>query len=213
MRCTWTDERVCSFSAELFLSRDVWWQAGGRLFFNDEALGVFDWSQHLCFRSHGSEAKKEQCVPGSGTDKPQPCQHTSSIHAGSPSIIHTLQQAHAFQTHYQSRDYVLKRDAAAAAIEHPSAPGVYIHKQARLASHFSTTVSSLLLWPLLPWCLCAATRHGTLFGSQLPDTLLPAATSDLTGEVSLDRYEHSFAHCIFFSSRFVSSVCSGCDFF
>lgn len=139
-------------------------------------------------------------MPGSGTDKPQPCQHTSSIHAGSPSIIHTLQQAHAFQTHYQSRDYVLKRDAAATAIEHPSAPGVYIHKQAPLASHFSTTVSSLLLWPLLPSCLCTSTRHGTFFGSQLPDMLLPVATSDLAGEVSLDRYEHLFFHHIFFLS-------------
>lgn len=27
-------------------------------------LGSFDWSQHLCFRSHGLEATSEQCKPG-----------------------------------------------------------------------------------------------------------------------------------------------------
>lgn len=81
-------------------------------------LCFFDWSQHLCFRSHGLEAKNEQCAPGSGTDKRQCCQHTSSIHAGSPSIIHTLQWARTFQTHHQSRDYFWKHDTAAAAMQH-----------------------------------------------------------------------------------------------
>lgn len=35
-----------------------------------------------------------------------------------PSIIHTLQCTHGFQTHYQSRDYFLKPDAPATATEH-----------------------------------------------------------------------------------------------
>lgn len=64
----------------------------GAAFCSDGTQGFFFyWSQHLCFRSHGLEAKNEQCVPGSGTDKRQYCQHTSSIRAGSPSIIHILQ--------------------------------------------------------------------------------------------------------------------------
>lgn len=81
-------------------------------------LSFFDWSQHLCFRSHGLEAKNEQCAPGSGTDKRQYCQHPSSIRAGSPSIIHTLQWAHAFQTHHQSTDYFWKYDTITSAMQH-----------------------------------------------------------------------------------------------
>ena len=89
------------------------------------ALCFFDWSQHLCFRSHGLEAKNEQCAPGSGTDERQRCQHTSSIHAGSPSIIRTLQWARTFtntspkqrlllETRYRGRCH--------------ATPRVYVHK-------------------------------------------------------------------------------------
>lgn len=45
----------------------------------------------------------------SGTDEPECCQHTSSIHAGSPYFIHTLQWALAFQTHYKSSNYFIEK--------------------------------------------------------------------------------------------------------
>lgn len=116
------------FAQELFLSSDVQRGAGGscccccccflttklwRLVF--WGFFLFYWSQHLCFRSHGSAAKmvgggqKKNVSGESGTDEPERCQHTSSIHAGSPYFIHTLQWARAFQTHYQSSNYFMEK--------------------------------------------------------------------------------------------------------
>lgn len=91
-KCIWT-----WIWESLFFHRAIFkpWRltlSRGYFFFSKlQSSEFFDWSQHLCFRSHGSEAKKEQCVPGAGTDRHQHCQHTSSIHTGSQSIIHTLQ--------------------------------------------------------------------------------------------------------------------------
>lgn len=52
----------------------------------------------------------------------------SSLHPSmlaAPSIIHTLQRTHGFQTYYQSRDYFLKPDAPATATAHQNTPLVY----------------------------------------------------------------------------------------
>lgn len=84
---------------------------------------------------------------------------------------------------------LLKHDSATTAIQLPTGPGVcvYIHKQAALAPHFSTTVSSLLFWSLPSLCQRVWWRERPQVletfwqhSSQLANMLLPSATSDST---------------------------------
>lgn len=125
-------------------------------------------------------------MPGSGTDKCSHCQHTSSIHAGSPSIIHTLQSAHAFQTHNQSRDYFLKRDfnrchtttdRTCCIQTQTGHSGFSLQHHGQLSAILVTAiiVSMGLLAP-------SSTSHGKILTAHQPARqymLLPIATSDL----------------------------------
>lgn len=71
------------FNRELFLNSDVYCKQG--VFFHYyETPGSLTRVSTSVPDHIDQEAKKEQCVPGSGTEECAGCQHTSSIHAGSP---------------------------------------------------------------------------------------------------------------------------------
>lgn len=174
----------------------------------------FDWSQHLCFRSHGSEAKKEQCVPGSGTDKCSHGQHTSSIHAGSPSIIHTLQSAHAFQTHYQSRDYFLKReynrchtttDRTCCIHAQTSCSGFSLQHHGQLSAILVTAIV-VSMGPLAP----SSTSHGKILTAHQPARQHALSNSHSRPRRSkvkchLTCFEHLLSICFSFSDSLICS--------
>lgn len=74
-------------------------------------------------------------------------------------LLFTLCSRHMPSKHITKAEITFWNAISTAAIQLPTAPAVYRHKQATLASHFSTTVSSLLFWSLPSLCQWAYWRH------------------------------------------------------
>lgn len=143
MKCIWTEGWECILQRAIF-KRWRLLQAGG-IFSLLRNSRFSDQSQHLCSRSHRSRGREGTMCPGlwhGAVRGAASTLHPSMLAA--PSIIHTLQCARGFRTHYQNRDYFLKHDAPATATTHQSTPGGCRRQP------FRTTVGSPL-GPRLWW--------------------------------------------------------------
>lgn len=145
MKCIWTEGWERILQQQAIFKRWRLLQAGG-IFSLLRNSRFSDQSQHLCSRSHRSRGKEGTMCPGlwhGAVHGAASALHPSMLAA--PSIIHTLQCAHGFRTHYQSRDYFLKHDAPATATTHQSTPGGCRRRP------FGTTVGSPLGSRCLWW--------------------------------------------------------------